>query len=369
MPAEEVAILADDLTGALDAAAPFARAARPVAVLWGEQAPPQAGGFAIDSETREISAPRAQAVVDRLMPHLAKRPVAMKKVDSLLRGNTVSELAACWKGGLFRSLVVAPAFPAQARVTRGGLQYARIGGDWQAVGRDLVAALRGYGLPARTLTRDADAGGAGVLVCDAESDADLAAIAGRGESLAGPVLWCGSAGLAHALAGAMAEPLRLAGRRRLVVAGTRHPVTAAQIEALAATRPDVLVALASLADVEAAAGRVGERLDRDGVAALVLRLPPLAPDEAAAVAARAFAALAALPAPDLVAVTGGETLIRLCGALAATRLDALGEWRPGIPVARFADGAFAGSMLVSKSGAFGTADVLAAIATHGTKTH
>jgi uncharacterized protein YgbK (DUF1537 family) len=58
--------------------------------------------------------------------------------------------------------------------------------------------------------------------------------------------------------------------------------------------------------------------------------------------------------------------MRLCTALAANRLDALGEWRPGIPVTRIAGGVWSGVTLVSKSGAFGTDDVLAALVTpHG----
>ena len=154
MPTNEVAILADDLTGALDAAAPFASPGRPVAVLWGDRVPPPEGGFALDSETREIPARRAEAVVARLLPYLAGRSIALKKMDSLLRGNTVRELAACWKERVFGSLVVAPAFPAQGRVTRGATQFVRLDGEWQAVGPNLVSSLQQQGAPARAIGRE-----------------------------------------------------------------------------------------------------------------------------------------------------------------------------------------------------------------------
>jgi uncharacterized protein YgbK (DUF1537 family) len=369
MPAPEVAILADDLTGALDAAAPFARPERPVAVVWSESASPACGSFALDSETRELPAGRAEAIVDRLLPCLASRPVALKKVDSLLRGNTLGELTACWRSGLFRSIVVAPAFPAQARVTRGGTQFARVAGEWQPLVPNLAVSLRDRGLPARTIGKESAIAGEGLLVCDAETEEDMEAIAAARPRLIPPVLWCGSSGIAHALAASPGAPVALQARRRLIVVGTRHPVSVAQADALAAARPDALVLVSSSADIAGLADRTGDVLDRIGTAALVFRLPPLAPGEVAEVARQAFAALAGMEAPDLLVATGGETLMRLCNALGASRLDALGEWRPGIPVARMADGAWSGTMLVSKSGAYGTADVLTVLATaHGAST-
>lgn len=366
MPAQEVAILADDLTGALDAAAPFARESEPVAVTWGDRAPPSAPRFALDSETRELPPARAEAVVDRLVPYLAGKCVALKKVDSLMRGNTVGELVACWRRGIFRSLVLAPAFPAQERVTRNGTQFARVAGEWRPVAEDLAERLRRYGLPARHLTRAEPVKGDGLFVCDAESDSDLVSIAAGGTELAEPVLWCGSAGLARALAGPSEQTFAPAGKKRLVVVGTRHPVTKSQMDALETTFPGAVVSIATLRDADAAAGRIAQLLDGEGQAALAFRLPPLAPAEAGAIAERTFRSLRAISAPDLVAVTGGETLIRLCNALAATRLDAIGEWRAGIPVARMADGGWAGATLISKSGAFGTPDVLTALFTRGT---
>lgn len=366
MSAEEVAILADDLTGALDAAAPFARTQRPVAAVWGERPPPSAGSFAVDSETREVSPRDAESVVGRVLPCLTGRAIALKKIDSLLRGNTVAEIAACWKSGLFRRLVVAPAFPAEGRATRGARQFVRIAGEWQQVAPDLVAALENYGVTARRASPGDDIPEEGVVVCDAETDEDLQAIVAAGRRLTAPVLWCGAAGLARALAGHPGKPVEIEGRRRLAVVGTRHPVSAAQVERLAASSADRLSIVANVGDIEGAVAHAEDGLDRHGSAALVFRLPPLTPAEAATVAERAFMALAPIDSPDVVVVTGGETLMRLCTAIAANRLDALGEWRPGIPVARIAGGIWSGANLVSKSGAFGTDDVLAALVTpHG----
>jgi len=46
-------IVADDLTGALDTAAPFAAAGGPLPVRWNPAA--QGGSYALDTETRERS--------------------------------------------------------------------------------------------------------------------------------------------------------------------------------------------------------------------------------------------------------------------------------------------------------------------------
>ena len=77
--------------------------------------------------------------------------LACKKIDSLLRGRTVDEIAACLESGDFASAVIAPAFPAQQRITRGGRQYWRPTAttEWQPVEVDLLAELRRRGLPIR----------------------------------------------------------------------------------------------------------------------------------------------------------------------------------------------------------------------------
>src|SRR4051794_14625277 len=66
----QVAILADDLTGALDAAAAFATPARPVRAVWTDIGLDDGGDFAVDSETRAVPEDEAEATVARLLPRL-----------------------------------------------------------------------------------------------------------------------------------------------------------------------------------------------------------------------------------------------------------------------------------------------------------
>jgi uncharacterized protein YgbK (DUF1537 family) len=59
-----------------------------------------------------------------------------------------------------------------------------------------------------------------------------------------------------------------------------------------------------------------------------------------------------------VAVSGGDTLAALCGALGGGLLELGDEVLPGMPLVRMLDGEMAGLWLVTKSGGFGAPDAL-----------
>ena len=103
-----VAILADDLTGALDTAAPFAAKDDAVTVGWRKGAIAGSRAFAFDTATREANARDATALVLSCLPRLREAKISFKKLDSLMRGNTIEELAACAGSGGFASVVIRP---------------------------------------------------------------------------------------------------------------------------------------------------------------------------------------------------------------------------------------------------------------------
>ena len=174
-------IVADDLTGALDTAAPFAAAGAPLPVRWDQTA--QGGSYALDTETRERRTHEYGWV-----EHLHGAALSFKKIDSLLRGSTAEEIVACLEGGRFRSAIIAPAFPAQGRITRNGQQYWRAPDrTWQPVACDLLAELQSRMRIHHAGSADAIAG-RGFFLCDAESAADLAAIVAAGRRMAGHAL-------------------------------------------------------------------------------------------------------------------------------------------------------------------------------------
>ena len=341
-------LLADDLTGALDSAARFVPVAGAVTTVW--SVAKITGSIAIDGGTRELDAFAASAATERLAPLLDDGEPAFKKIDSLLRGHVAAELAACLTR--FDHCIVAPAFPFQGRVTRGGRQMLR-GID---VGVDLVSDLAGYGVRTK-LCRPGDAAPAGVSLWDAESDVDLDAVVAAGRGLSPRVLWCGTGGLAGALAGHGTVPSPQLSRPILALIGSDHPISVAQLAACGRltrrmTTPDPQP--------------IARMLVEEGAIAVALDLPQGTTRVAAAHRiTQSFAALiAAVPHPGTLVVAGGATLRSLCDALGATSLEVDGEIEPGAPCSVMRGGSLDGQRTVSKSGAFGEAQFLARLLTN-----
>ncbi|WP_279356990.1 four-carbon acid sugar kinase family protein [Methylobacterium indicum] len=337
-------LIADDLTGTLDTAAGFTGLVGPVEVAWIGGSLPAEGSLALDTGTREQGPADAARIVAASAPILAGAGIAFKKVDSLLRGPWAAELAACLGDG--RPVIVAPAFPYQGRVTRDGRQFARTGTGWEPVSGDIAGTLRAAGLPARRATV-ADGLVEGVAVYDAAAEDDLDRIAALGKGA--PVLWCGSGGLAGALARHAPAPSDASLRGPVLgLFGSDRPETEGQL----AHCPEHRLVL----DETAPAGIVADRLATAGAALVSLALAAgLARHEAAERIAAAFGRLVgALPPPGTLIVAGGETLKALCLALRTEALVVTGQVAPGLPRSRMRGGLWDGTAIISKSGAFGT---------------
>ena len=302
---------------------------------------------AVDLDTRSRSAKSASRTVRRAFSSRAARRAAIlfKKIDSTLRGHVGAEIASAIRalpGG--RPVLFCPAFPAQGRTIR----QARLRVRNAPRSGDLRALLSGAGLPAthvdlasvrtrrpRALLaalRAAIATGARGLACDAESDADLTALARAGLSLRPRPLFVGSAGLARALAATL-PPRRPAKRP----AASRRPVIA-------------VVGSASLESV-----RQARKLARDGSSIVVQLAWTRAPEARDVPAIRHFGRLVANAAAGVhYVLTGGETARAVLGARNIRELRLLGEVEPGVPFGMARDG----TLVCTKAGAFGTPDTL-----------
>jgi uncharacterized protein YgbK (DUF1537 family) len=193
----------------------------------------------------------------------------------------------------------------------------------------------------------------GVTVFDAETDEDLRRIVEIGRRHSGRILWCGSGGLASALAtGREVATSRTVVAPVLGVFGYDHAATAAQVAictgATVPLRPEGRIDL----------DEVGQRLAR-GLAFVKLDAPE---GSARAQAARHFegeiAALSrAIEPPATLIVSGGETLKAQCLATGAHAVKVTGRVEPGVPRSMIEDGAWRGVEVISKSGAFGPADL------------
>lgn len=321
-------IVADDLTGALDSAAPFAaRGARVVVAL-------SAGAMctalrnevdvlAVSTDSREIAPEAAMRMVARVAAALPTGARLFKKIDSRLKGNVAAELAAL----PFRQALVAPAIPAFGRVVQAG----RLKGFGIAASIEVTVALG-------TLAERCE-------VPDTFADEDMDyALAGTGADLL-----VGARGLSEALARAMfpRAPIQvtvLPGPQALIVVGSQDPITLAQVDAVSRSgAAQVVPAPNGLPAFQACGPRTIIQAVRGEVQASSL-------DVARALA---FAAAGLSVPPSTLVLTGGATATAVLGQMGIRHLQLLGECLPGVPVAHAGD-----TTIVAKSGGFGTPQTL-----------
>ena len=382
-----VTVIADDLTGACDAGALFAGRA-PVPVFVGALASSAAWpAAAVDTESRGLTAAEAAARMRRTVAGLAGRRdgTVFKKIDSTFRGPIASELAALLEAIQASTMLVCPAFPAQGRTVLNGMllvdgvpaHETPVGLDPAYPGPvsdllDILSRERMPGIPVTLLPLKEVRGGAeelrrglqgrrGIVVADAETDADLEALARAG--LAQGLLLAGSAGLAGAVSAAFGLTSRPvpcpAPGAWLIVAGSRHPSTRAQIAVLEA------------------AGVAGARVSAPGEAVLDSVIAALrggepafmaSPDGSVGADEKAAATLAALSvravvaSPSIIAITGGETAHAFMRAWGATRLELDGAPAPGLALGRLVATDGSTLSILTKAGGFGSPELLLTLA-------
>jgi D-threonate/D-erythronate kinase len=224
------------------------------------------------------------------------------------------------------------------------------------------------------LTREAD-----VLVCDAETDADLETIANAAMVLHPKTIWCGSAGLARHIPRAVSlAPLADHALRSkyspvsgvgptLFVVGSPANASLEQANALAAA-PDIVAitippALALSAEPAAAVQEYARRISsslqhgRDVLVQLDAS-EPCAPEDTR----RLTSSLARLIAPGAdhagaLVATGGETARAILDAWGIRQLRLLGEVEPGLPWS-VTESWRRDLIVLTKAGSFGTPGTL-----------
>lgn len=334
----QLAILADDLTGALDAAAPFAARGMTVDValhppVVADLVTQGADVVAVSTRSRELAPREARAAVALAASGLPPGVRLFKKIDSRLKGPIEAELSALD----FRRALVAPAIPDFGRIVRGG-------------------AVTGFGVPSPLPIGPALGAFAGrSLVPDIATERDMAAAL----EAAGDVdLLIGARGLAEALARRATgrdEPAAAvpAGPRGVFVVGSRDPITTAQAAALR-RRGGVRFVPAPNGAFDPSAAAHG-----DTGLVLVQALPAVPEMTAGQVAINLARGLhpALTSRCETLLLTGGATAEAVLGEMGIDRVRLLGECLPGLPVAT------AGNLtIVAKSGGFGDGDTLVRVA-------
>jgi len=338
---ERIYLLADDLTGACDAAAAFLPAGYSVRVWTGGKAwtstPETVQAFNTDS--RSLSPSLAGRAVSDAVAALdtGKNFIFFKKIDSVARGPLAAELLAAQRTLGTQAILLAPSFPAAGRTVHHGILHIQ-----DASGQDRQLSLAAL-FPAEFQPRIASISrpeelaaafhsGKALLLCDAATQTELVALARAAVQLPG-LLYAGSAGLAQAIASLHCSPEVLpplpVSERTLIVAGSPHPLTRLQLENLS---PDHLAA--------------------DSPVVRILRIHCKASDDE-----HIRAAFCQFD-PQALILTGGSTASMATSALGAHSLILRGEFAPGIPWGIVQGGAAEGRVAITKSGGFGAPTAL-----------
>ena len=383
----QVLVLADDMTGALEAGAAFAAAGIDSAVstvlhFASASQATEVSVLIVDTETRHVTAEQAYRRVFNLASESRAQGVRylFKKTDSTLRGNVAAELSAvgaAWEGA---PVVYLPAYPKLERTVRDGVlrvagrpvsQTSFAGDRWNPVRESHILTLlqqAGLTLPLTALRPEQIhcSKGASVYVVDGESEEEVRScvesLARRTEPyiMAGPDIMAGPAGLAHHFAKAVELARRVppslpSVRNGLVVNGSLHAASLDQLsQAISRGLPAV-----EPVGVPAAVARFKWA---------ILRIPAIETQDGAEFARRVGAMVGEVLKSvklDTLVVFGGDTLFGITCALGSPPLRCLGEVLPGVPASLIAPALPGfppdrenGLLLVSKAGGFGDVDVI-----------
>jgi uncharacterized protein YgbK (DUF1537 family) len=381
-----VLIVADDLTGAMDSAGPFAGIG---VETWVVAVPMQcdpatiAGArvVSVNTDSRHLPAVHAATRVRDIVRRLGLEAfdIVVKKIDSTLRGNVVSETLALLEASGRRRAVIAPAFPAQGRTVNNGVVHVNgVPLAETAFARDALSppplaplqqvfaeAAPGLGVAIAGAGDDfRSASSIRIWIADGATDADLSATVSAVQDQLGDLLLVGSAGITKPLARVCFDgmvsrvaPKKLTGTIVFAI-GSRAVQSAEQVESLMQEPGSRMLRAPN-----------GRLLQKEFPAARNLVLKATADDAgkegdaqqvAADMARNAIDAARRTHAQALVA-TGGDTAIAILTATGNPELQVLGDLMPGIPYARIrVDGA--PLWLVTKAGGFGGRDTFRQIA-------
>jgi uncharacterized protein YgbK (DUF1537 family) len=333
-----LAIIADDLTGALDTAAPFAGRGLHTEVALRVEAVAEALAerpdvLTINTGSRELDGNTAHQLTAAAVRALPAGTRLFKKIDSRLKGHIVAELDAT----PFKTALVAPAIPAFGRLVHAG-------------------HIEGFGVTTPiSVAEKLGPHAARATIPDTLTPGDMEAALEAAEK-AGLDLLIGARGLAEALARRMtgrrdATPADIPEGPVLFVVGSRDPITLAQIDELRAAYP--------LRYLPAPNGHLRD-LQADTSPITLVQATP-GDTEITPLAVSQNLAEGVCPALTETATTlllsGGATAEAVLERMGITRFRLLGDCLPGLGLAHAG-----GQCIIAKSGGFGQPDTLRTIA-------
>lgn len=417
---DQIVIIADDLTGALDAAAPFADRELKTFVSTGSKidALPEVEVLSINVDTRRMTSAEAAGHTGDIVRSLAEsgHSPTYIKIDSTLRGHPGTEIGVAAHVSEADLVIVSPSFPQTGRVVKDGqlLVHGTPLAETE-VGRDALSPVESSNV-AEVLRRDTKLpvfelslsevrsgqfdkalralaeetpSGPSIVVCDSETEQELELIADAGIALSDDstglrVMFSGSAGLASALTNhtqdasnnnvkstvSMMRPV-------LVVTASQRSLADEQISALEATglAETVLLELSIMPTGEVGSVVVDDaEKTQDALSArrnVVLRasvdidLTELSPDQVR-LAADAITCSVGEKVENLVSeqklgglvIIGGDTAKAVLSSVGTRGIFLAAEPLPGVAQGIIAGGALDGVPIATKAGAFGDRQTL-----------
>lgn len=416
----QIAVIADDLTGANDTAVQFAKSGLRSCVIlntanWSDHSS-VADVVIVDTETRALDSTESYRRTRLAAQFLRQNGITSiyKKMDSTLRGNPGPEIHAIEEIMEPDITVIAPAFPRNNRFTVDGCQLldnvpvseTEFAQDPEAPVREShlptllasqSAASVGH-VPLHTVIRGISAvqesiraqlgQGKRWLVFDAKTDSDLRCIA-EAVGQHTRILWAGSAGLAEMLPAMFPHRTAVKINRPspskgpvLLIAGSISKSTRDQISELLQESSAFLInldATEAIRDQNAAASHcinIGRPyLNEESTIVIASAYESRSRSDALAEAAKQMLSrldlsiriartlgmiAAGLASPRLgrFVLTGGLTAFEVCRGLGIECLQLVEEVAPGMPLARFSNELLGEGWMVTKAGAFGARDAL-----------
>lgn len=349
-------MLADDLTGALETAANFA----PMEFVPNPRAGALPSRFVLDTATREVTC--EQAVIEAVSAkagYLRSCDIVFLKIDSLLRGPIGATLSAMYLSSMFNRCLVAPALPAQDRLTLHGRLLVREGNDYVVSGPDLATELLDRGILVANLHSGSKPEVAWGQIADATCTEHLSRHIRACSEVGGRTLFCGSAGLARAIAGTEPKGRTFSGPLLLVI-GSHHLVSRGQVSDLQASGITAIIRHTPGENPLRTVSIIDAALTEGRSIALTFNFAETTDRLQAHL--EIGTVLTALPElrrqPSSLMIVGGETLAQVVSQLCVERIIVNGEVRSGVPHSTLIGGVWHGMTLLSKSGAFGSPDLL-----------
>ncbi|MBD3171370.1 hypothetical protein GF326_02755 [Candidatus Bathyarchaeota archaeon] len=366
-----IAVIADDLTGALDTGVQFKQ--------WGYEAKlvenpdnPKAQAVIINTDTRNKTRDEAYQIVYNIAEQLREYDIIYKKIDSTLRGNPGAEMEAILDATGEKQAILTPAYPPTMRSVKQGHLY--IGEDALTETEYIqehrektsyIPEILDIDTETHIQTNPDNIMKNGIIIIDSDTEKDLQKIAANHTRIL-----AGSAGLADALCHTLRDPPPV-----MTVIGSTRSETRNQAEQLHRRLDVAIIPLNTLKTlgqtpqyetIQRARRALKQRRDLIITSAPSRRVVEQTWGEAKRldlsqkeIETRITMTLAQITEELLknelsgIIITGGATAQAITRQLKTKEITILDEVQPGVPVIRLDE-----TPAVTKAGGFGQPDTL-----------